>query len=181
LIRQLLEQLDHSSRKLTQMEHQLQQLLRRLYGRSSEKIDPKQMALFTELVKQLEAQNPPAEEPPPPALPATTIPRKGHGRRRIPDDLPRERVIHDLPDHEKACPCCGTMRTLIGQESSEQLDFVPAKLKVIEHVRLKYVCKECEKRAAEGGPQIQTAEKPLAPIEKGLAAPGLLAYVIVSK
>ena len=181
LIRQLLEQLNNSSRKLTQMEQQLQQLLRRLYGRSSEKIDPKQMALFTELLKQLEAKNPPAEEPPPPAQSATTIPRKGHGRRRIPDDLPRERVIHDLPENQKPCPCCGTMRTLIGQESSEQLDFVPAKLKVIEHVRLKYVCKECEKKAAEGGPQIQTAEKPLSPIEKGLAAPGLLSYVIVSK
>ena len=52
LIRQLLEQLNNSSRKLTQMEHQLQQLLRRLYGRSSEKIDPKQMALFAEMLKQ---------------------------------------------------------------------------------------------------------------------------------
>jgi transposase len=180
LIRQLLEQLNNSSRKLTQLEHQLQQLLRRLYGRSSEKIDSKQMALFTELLKQLEAQNPPAEEPPP-AAPAAPTNRKGHGRRRIPDDIPRERVIHDLPENQKPCPCCGTMRTLIGQETSEQLDIEPAKLKVIEHVRLKYICKECEKKAAEGGPQIQTAEKPLAPIEKGLAAPGLLAYLIVSR
>ena len=70
---------------------------------------------------------------------------------------------------------------VIGQEISEQLDYVPAKLKVIEHVRLKYVCRTCEQTAAEGGPQIATAEKPLSPIEKGLAAPGLLAYVIVSK
>ena len=180
LIRTLLEQLDNSTRKLTQMEHQLQQLLRRMYGRSSEKIDPKQMALFAELLKQLEVQNPPIEEPPP-AAPAATAPRKGHGRRRIPDDLPRERVIHDLPENEKPCPCCGEMRTLIGQEVSEQLDFEPAKVKVIEHVRLKYICKECEKKTAEDGPQITTAEKPLSPIEKGLAAPGLLAYVIVSK
>jgi transposase len=180
MIRQLLDQLDNSSRKLTQMEHQLQQLLRRLYGRSSEKINAAQLALFAELLKQLEAQNPPAVEPPPvPAAPAT--PRKGHGRRRIPDDLPRERVIHDLPEEEKPCPCCGTMRTVIGQETSEQLDIEPAKLKVIEHVRLKYICKECEAKAAEGGPQIQTAEKPLSPIEKGLAAPGLLAYLIVSR
>jgi transposase len=180
LIRTLLEQLDNSTRKLTQMEHQLQQLLRRMYGRSSEKIDPKQMALFAELLKQIEAQNPPVEELPP-AAPAATAPRKGHGRRRIPDDLPRERVIHDLPENEKPCPCCGTMREVIGQETSEQLDIEPAKLKVIEHVRLKYICKECEKKAAEGGPQIQTAEKPLSPIEKGLAAPGLLAYLIVSR
>jgi transposase len=138
------------------------------------------MALFAEMLKALEAQNPPVEEPPPPAPPASTN-RKGHGRRRIPDDLPRERIIHDLPENEKPCPCCGTMRTVIGQETSEQLDIEPAKLKVIEHVRLKYICKECEKNTAEGGPQIQTAEKPLSPIEKGLAAPGLIAHVIVSR
>jgi transposase len=73
------------------------------------------------------------------------------------------------------------MRHVIGRETSEQLEFVPAKLTVIEHVRLKYACRACEQEAAEGGPQIATAEKPLSPIEKGLAAPGLLAYVMVSK
>jgi transposase len=73
------------------------------------------------------------------------------------------------------------MRHVIGQEIHEQLDFVPAKVTVIEHVRLKYACPECHEKAAETGPQIVTAEKPLAPIEKGLAAPGLLAYIIVSK
>jgi transposase len=178
---QLSEQLDNATRKISQMEHQLQQLLRRMYGRSSEKIDPKQMALFAELLKQLEAQNPPAEPQPAPVAPPPTAPRKGHGRRRIPDDLPRERVIHDLPESEKPCPCCGTMREVIGEEVSEQLDIEPPKFKVIEQVRLKYICKQCEKKAAESGPQIQTAEKPLSPIEKGLAAPGLLAYLIVSR
>lgn len=176
---QLAEQLDGATRKITHMEHQLQQLLRRLYGRSSERIDPRQMVLFAEMLKQLEAQDPPVEEPAPAAPPAA--PRKGHGRRRIPDDLPRERIVHDLPDGEKPCPCCGTMRVVIGQETSEQLGWEPAKLKVIEHVRLKYICKECERKAAEGGPQIATAEKPLSPIEKGLAAPSLIAHVIVSK
>jgi transposase len=180
MIRQLLEDRQNDARKISQMEHQLQQLIRRLYGRSSEKIVPKQMALFAEMLKALEAQEPPAEEPPP-AAPSVPSNRKGHGRRRIPADLPRERVIHDLAEEEKPCPCCGTMRALIGQETSEQLDIEPAKLNVIEHVRLKYICKECERKAAEGGPQIQTAEKPLSPIEKGLAAPGLLSYLIVSR
>ena len=73
------------------------------------------------------------------------------------------------------------MRTVIGQEVSEQLDYEPAKVKVIEHVRLKYICKECERKTAEGGPQIQVALRPLWPIEKCLAAPGLLAYIIISK
>ena len=85
------EQLDNTTRKLSQMEHQLQQLLRRLYGRSAEKIDPKQMALFAEMLKALEAQNQPAEPLPAPA-PAAPTNRIGHGRRRLPDDLPRERA-----------------------------------------------------------------------------------------
>jgi transposase len=174
------QQLDNATRKLTQLEHQLQQLLRRLYGRSSEKIDPRQMALFAEMLKAMESQS--TIEPQPVTEAAVMAGNhNGHGRRKLAPDLPRERVIHDLGEDEKPCPCCGTMRTVIGEEVSEQLDFVPAKVKVVEHVRLKYICKACEQNAAEGGPQIATAEKPLSPVEKGLAAPGLLAYVIVSK
>jgi len=178
MIGQLLDALNNANRKLTHMEHQLQQALRRLYGRSSERIDPKQMALFSEMLAALEAKNPPADPQPDPA-PAPR--RNGHGRRRLPEDLPRERVIHDLPEDEKPCPCCGAVRQLIGEEVSEQLEYVPAKVKVIEHVRLKYGCRSCEQSAAESGPQIVTADKPLSPIEKGLAGPGLLSYVIVSK
>jgi len=173
------EQLDKAERRISQMEHQLQQLLRRLYGRSSEKIDPKQMALFAEMLGQLQADSPsPAPQPTPVEPPPQ---RQGHGRRRLGRDLPRERRIHDLPEAEKPCPCCHQVREVIGQEVSEQIDFEPAKVKVIEHVRLKYACKACEAKAAEGGPQITVAEKPLSPIEKGLAAPGLLAYIIVSR
>ena len=179
MIGQLLEILQNANRKISTMEHQLQQLLRRLYGRSSEKIDPKQMALFAEMLEQLQSQNPPAEPEPAAAATSVAASGNGHGRRKLPADLPRQRVIHDLPEDEKPCPCCGRMRQVIGQDVSEQIDFVPAQVKVIEHVRLKYACKACE--AAADGPQIATAEKPLAPIEKGLAAPGLLAHVIVSK
>jgi transposase len=179
MIRHQQEELDRAQGRITKMEHQLEELLRRVYGRSAERLDPNQMVLFKDILKQLQPP-PTAPEPPvvPPAAPAAT---KAHGRRRLPADLPRERVVHDLPEAEKPCPCCGKMRELIGEETSEQLDYVPARLKVIEHVRLKYICKACEAAAAEAGPQIAIAEKPLAPIEKGLAAPGLLAYVIVSK
>ncbi|RPI60875.1 MAG: IS66 family transposase [Planctomycetaceae bacterium] len=181
---QLTEQLDSATRRISTMEHQLQQLLHRLYGRSSERIDPAQMALFAEMLKQLDTRDTPPEPPSAPAAPPAN--RNGHGRRKLPgaSNLPRERVIHDLSEDEKHCPGCGTMRTLIGEETSEQLDYVPAQIKVIEHVRLKYACKECEQNAADPrntGPQITVAEKPLAPIDKGLAAPGLLAHVIVSK
>lgn len=177
---QLLEQQKQSTRTIEQLQHQLQHLLRRIYGQSSEKIDPKQMLLFEELLEQL-APRTPAESAASPS-PASSHPaRNGHGRRRLPVDLPRRKEIYDLPEAEKPCPCCGEMRHVIGQEVSEHLDYVPPQVTVIERVQLKYACRHCEQNAAEGGPQITTAEKPLSPIEKGLAAPGLLAYVIVSK
>jgi transposase len=175
---QFLEQLQQKCREIDSLQHQLQQLLRRLFGRSAEKIDPQQLVLFETLLHQLAPPTPTLEAPPEPASRPST---NGHGRRRLPSDLPRQKVIHDLPEKEKPCPCCGKMRHVIGQETNEQLDYVPAKLTVIEHVRLKYACRACEENASEDGPQIVTAEKPLSPIEKGLAAPGLLAYVMVSK
>ena len=168
---QLLDQQQQNTRTIERLQHQLQALLRRLFGRSAEKIDPKQMLLFEELLKTLAPETPaPTAQSPAPPVASTN----GHGRRRLPSTLERQRVIHDLPEEEKPCPCCGKMRHVIGQETSEQLDYVPARLTVIEHVRLKYACRACEENVA-------TAEKPLAPIEKGLAAPGLLSYVVVSK
>jgi transposase len=85
----------------------------------------------------------------------------------------------DLAEDEKPCPCCGEMRERIGEEVSEKLDWVPAKLKVLQTVRPKYACRGCD--AAGDGGQVAVAELPLSPIERGLAAPGLLAQVIVSK
>jgi transposase len=177
---QLLEQQKQSTRTIEQLQHQLQYLLRRIYGRSSEKIDPQQMLLFEKLLEQL-APRTIVERPASPEPTSPSPAQKGHGRRRLPADLPRRKVIHDLPEEEKTCPCCGQMRHVIGQEVSEQIDYVAPKVSVVEHVQLKYGCRHCEQQAAEGGPQITTAQKPLSPIEKGLAAPGLLAYVIVSK
>ena len=178
---EVLEQLQSTTAQLAKMEHRLEQLLRRLYGRSSEKIDPAQLQFFRNALEEMRAEEEASEEEALPETEPTRILSNRHGRRRIPKDLPRVRVVHDLPEDEKPCPCCGKERVVIGEESSEQLDFEPAKLTVIEHVRLKYACKACEENASEDGPQIVVAEKPLAPIEKGLAAPGLLSYVIVSK
>ena len=176
---ELLDQIKQKDREFESVQHQLQALLRRYYGRSSEKMDPNQRLLFEDLIDKaipkLPAADPDEEESPP------TRRRKGHGRRRLPADLPREKVIHDLPEDEKPCPCCGTLRHIIGKQTHEQLDYVPARVKVIEHIRLTYGCPRCEQDASPDGPQIATADKPLQPIEKGLAAPGLLSYVIVSK
>ena len=93
---------------------------------------------------------------------------------RLPDHLPREVVDHDLAEVEKSCPCCGETRQRIGCETSEQLEFVPAVLKVIEHRRWKYACRRCEE-------QVAIAPVPDKPIAKGLPGPGLFSSVVVSK
>jgi transposase len=173
------EQLKLRDRKIDDLQHRLQALLRRYYGQSSEKLDPHQRRLFEDLIDETipeRAADDAGAEPSPPRRR-----RKGHGRRRLPSNLPREKVIHDLPEQEKPCPCCGKLRHIIGKQTHEQLDYVPAKVKVIEHIRLTYGCPQCENDASPDGPQIVTADKPLQPIEKGLAAPGLLSYVIISK
>jgi transposase len=180
---QWLEAQQQKDRLIDGLQHQLQQLLQRLYGRSSEKIDKNQLMLFETLLDQL-APRTPGEQEPPPADDASAPKnngRKGRGRTRIPAGLPREKVLYDLPEDQKPCPCCGKLRHVIGRQVSEQLEYVPARIKVLEHVQLTYACRDCERNAAESGAQVVTAAKPASPIEKCLAAPGLLAHVIVSK
>ena len=99
--------------------------------------------------------------------------RTGHGRRCKPKDLPRRREEIDLSEAEKACPCCGKPRVRIGAETSEQLDYRPASLFVVERVRHTYACPGCSRTAdpADGPtPTITTAPLPAQPIDKGLAA-----------
>jgi transposase len=183
LIRQLLDARVEDARLIEGLQHQLRNLLRRAYGRSSEKLNPNQLALFEKLLADL--ATPPASAPESPAIPATkpapTSGQQGHGRRQLPADLERRPVVVDLPEEQKPCPCCHAMREPMGDEITEKLDFEPARVFVRQEIRRKYVCRACEASAAEAGPQIVIAEKPFSPIEKGLAAPGLLAHLIVSK
>ncbi|PIQ42607.1 MAG: hypothetical protein COW05_08955 [Gammaproteobacteria bacterium CG12_big_fil_rev_8_21_14_0_65_46_12] len=105
-----------------------------------------------------------------------TIPehqRKKRGRKPLPKDLPRLEVIHDLADGDKQC-ACGCQLTCIGDERTEQLEIIPAKMQVLVHVQKKYACKGCEET-------IKTADKPKQPIPKSIAAPGLLAHVLTQK
>lgn len=155
-------------------------ILRRFYGPKSERFDPRQLLLFGLAVDAMPLDEPSvAEEAGEPLTTRRVGNRHKHGRRRLPDHLPRVEIEHDLADDEKPCPCCGEVRLRIGQEVGEQLEYLPASFKVLRHVRHTYACKRCETTAID--PQIETAAKPQQPIDKGLAGPGLLAYVITSK
>ncbi len=110
-----------------------------------------------------------------------TVRRVKRGRRKLGafDDIPVIRKEYDLPEDQKPCPCCGQMRCKIGAESSWQIEFVPGHFERIEHVRHKYACRHCEANAVN--PNIELADKPSQPIDKGLPAPGLLAFIVTSK
>lgn len=155
-------------------------ILRRFYGPKSERFDPRQLLLFGLQVDAMPLDEPSVEdESGEPLVTRRVGNRHKHGRQRLPDHLPRVEIEHDLADDEKPCPCCGEIRHRIGREVSEQLEYLPASFKVLRHIRHTYACKRCETTAID--PQIATAARPPQPIDKGLAGPGLLAYVITSK
>jgi transposase len=175
MLRELLELLRTSRQDNESLRHRLDQLLRRLYGPRAERWDPAQLLLFPDLLTPPEA---------PSAVPATleataaapepeqspSRPSKGHGRGALPSHLPRTRRVHELSSAERACPCCGVERQVIGQEVTEQLDYVPASLQVIEHVRLTYACRGCVQAAQTVRPAREDLRVNL-PVEATVAAP----------
>jgi transposase len=108
-----------------------------------------------------------------PSDPASARHRKGHGRRPSGDHLPRRDVLHDVPEDQRNCTC-GRAKAKIGEDVTEQLDYIPGKIEVLRHIYPKYACSCCK----DG---VTTAPTASGPIAGGLAAPGLLAFVIVSK
>ena len=112
----------------------------------------------------------------------TIVPEHTRARgKRMPIDpaLPRKRIEHDIPDTEKTCTC-GCQLTRIGEVTSEQLDLIPARAQVLQHVRFKYACRTCE-GASHDGPAVITASLPAQPLPKSNASPGLAAFITVSK
>ncbi|MCE5309036.1 MAG: IS66 family transposase [Acidobacteriales bacterium] len=107
--------------------------------------------------------------------------RRRKGRRNLADfeNFPVTTHVHELSAEERACPCCGAERKEIGADESWQIEHYPARFERIRHLRTKYACPTCESKGS--GAQIQTAAKPECAIEKGLAGPGLLAYIVTSK
>jgi transposase len=227
MLTELLAALRASQQEGERLRARMDQLLRRLYGPRSERSDPNQPLLFADLNDPVPPEATP--QPPPSDEPAPRR-KRGHGRKGLPKHLPRDRRVYELSEAERRCQGCGQARVVIGQEVSEQLDYEPASIMVIEHVRLTYACPCCEKQRQAGDPPPVTAPTPVsaaagptttvapntataalavpesgdaavtvlvpekpaastfvtvprppAPIARGLAGPGLLAHIIVSK
>jgi len=167
----LAQTIHQQQRKLDQQEHRIAQLLRQFYGPKRERFHPDQLTFFDgDELQEI------AAEPEPAAAPAAAArqPRKGHGRRPIPKHFPRETITYELSAEERRCSCCGQLRTEIGRERSEQLEYLPARYKVLIHERVKYACKSCQEHVAIAAP-------PPKPVAKGLPGPGLLAHTVLAK
>ena len=103
------------------------------------------------------------------------------GRRNLAnfENLPVSTHVYELSESERACSCCGLERREIGAEENWQVEYFPGHFERIHHVRKKYACTHCESNGEN--PSIQTTKKPETAIDKGLAGPGLLAYIVTSK
>jgi transposase len=143
--------------------------LRRMqFGRKSEKLDHQIEQLELRL-EELEADEgaTPVEIPRNPRTAPEQVQRKP-----LPEHLPREIQTH-LPESYERCAECGAQMKQLGEDVSEQLEYVPASFRVIRHVRPRFACSCCE--------HMTQAAAPSRPIERGMAGPGLLAHVLVSK
>ena len=178
LVVQLVEALQDRERRITKLEHHMDLLVRKVYGRTSEKIDPQQLPLFEKQV-----DSPPEMIEQPAADLANPVTRKaGRGRRPKPDTLERRDVVHDLNEAEKQVLAGGGQLVLIGEEVTEQYEWEPSCLYVLRHVQKKYVRRPGVAESGEAAEkQVITAAKPPQPIPGGSAGPGLLAYLVTSR
>jgi transposase len=139
--------------------------------------------VLLEFAEQLEAKPIHPEDVPAKTEPEYELRRvkRRPGRRDLAnfENLPVTTKVYELSTEERICPCCGIERKEIGADESWQIEHIPGRFERIQHIRKKYACPGCEK--AGENPQMELAAKADAAIEKGMAGPGLLAYIVTSK
>jgi transposase len=188
LIADLMVELSKKDGRIEQLQHRMDLLLRRLYGASSEKFDPRQASLFettppepaaTETVAEPVVDSLAAE----PDTSRAGSSRPGHGRRKLPDTLKTVEVIHDLTATEIAAMGGAENLVCIGQEETEQVEWEPSCLYRILHIQKKYARKVQlpESGLSLSEKNVILARKPPQPIEGGLPGPNLLAQVATCK
>ena len=149
----------------------IQQLLHERYSKKTEKVPSEELPVIDEptVTPEEAAKIEEIEE----QISVASYTRAKPKRNPIPEKYPREVIVYDLPEEQQFCSC-GSKLHCIGEEVNEQLDYIPAKIKVLVHTKKKYGCRSCEIG-------VTTASAPNNFIPKCLAAPGLLSHVILSK
>src|SRR3954452_20619809 len=153
---------------------QIEKLRRQLYGPRSERtvrlLDQMELA-FEELESSASEDEIAAEHAAAKTTKVVAFTRKRPARQPFPDHLPRERVVEPGPT---TCLCCGSPRLRkLGEDITETLEVIPRQWKVIQHVREKFTCRDCEK--------ISQSPAPFHVIARGWAGPSLLAMILFEK
>lgn len=172
LVKKLESENQQYKHQVLTLQEQLNLAIARRYAASSEKISADQLRLFDEAELDT-GMDVPTDECEDDSITVPEHNRRKSGRKKLPDTLPRVDVVHELPEDERVCPHDGAILSEIDEEVSEQLDIIPASIRVLRHIRKKYAC-SC-------GQCIKTAKLPTQVIPKSLASPGLLAHIAVSK
>ena len=160
-------------------QHQLEMLLKRVYGRSSEKLDPDQL-LMQELILEADKNCAPKAEDliiPEIETKVEAYTRRHHGRQKLPEHLKRVEYMMDVPAQAQICETCNKGLVHIGNDVTERLDYQPSSLLVNSYVRPKYACgdSQCD------GCGVKQHPTPEGPIDRCEADAGLLAHVIEEK
>lgn len=158
---------------IARLKLEIEKLRRELYGSRSER----KARLFDQLEMQLEYLEADATEDELAAERAATstmvnaFERKRPSRKPFPDHLPRERIVIAAPE---SCACCGSAKlSKLGEDITETLEVIPRQWKVIQTVREKFSCRECEK--------ITQPPEPFHVTPRGFAGPNLLAMILFEK
>jgi len=168
---QLKSNLEEAEKKIDLLAEQVNLMRLRHFGKKTENSAQMELELVFDEIP--EPQEDLFEQPEEPTETITyTRKKKTVGRRIDTSSLPREQIIHDLTEEEKTCKCGGKLEKF-GEDKSEQLEYIPAQIKVIEHICSKYSCNCCE--------TVKTAAKPEMPIAKSMATPSLITEVIIKK
>src|SRR4051794_31910324 len=167
------EERDAAQAEIEKLRLLIRRLQRGRFGRRSERLDPDQLQLGLEDLEQTVAAAEAAQEE---VTARSGTPRTPRARRRnlgaLPAHLPRVETLIDIED--KSCPCCGGALHVIGEDTSEMLDIVPAQLRVKVIRRPRYGCRACEEAVVQ-------APAPERPVTGGMATEALLAHVLVAK
>lgn len=184
--------LEEYKQKYEKLENKFNYLQKLFFGKKSEKLSPEdehQGRLFDEAETHGSLQHDSDESPEKEKNTANTddvttvkgYSRKKAGRKPIPDTIPRIEDVHDLPEDEKGCSFCGETRPRIGQETSEELEYIPARVFVRKHVYPKYGPCTCEKFILEEQTEVISAPAKKRMLPGSIVSEGLLAYIITSK
>ena len=169
MLREVVPELHAENEKLWLL---IQRMLRHRFGPRSEKLDLDQLQLTLEDEEQSAAESESAKDAAEPSERRRRTAAANRNRGALPAHLPRYEVVIDI--ERKDCPCCGGTLHIIGEDRAEQLDIVPAQLRVKVVCRPRYACRACE------GAVVQ-APAPERPIDGGMATEALVAHVVVSK